>query len=313
MKIYFSISSFCLLWISFAALGQQSLVQKLGYTEKDKLLIIHADDIGLSHSENLATIQSMTAGVVNSTSIMMPCAWSTEVGELVRDYPHLDIGVLITLTNEWFTYKWSPISDAKGLRNDQGFMYADCASVAESASPEDVEKEIRAQIEAALAIGLKPTHLDSHMGCVFFGRPEYLASYLKLAQEYQLPAMVSPEMVSGIIKANPALFDFVDVDNLPIINYIHSASPAAYDQMGMAGYYSDLLSNLQAGITVLLIHVAYDDEEMKGVTVRHPYWNSPWRQADFDYFTSQKAKELIKSNDIKLVTWREIGAAVHKP
>jgi chitin disaccharide deacetylase len=313
MKMYFSILSFCLLWISFAATGQQRLLQKLGYTDSDKLLIIHADDIGLSHSENLATIQSMTAGVVNSTSIMMPCAWSTEVGELIRDYPKLDIGVHITLTNEWFTYKWGPISDAKGLRNDQGFMYADCASVAESATPEDVEKEMRAQIEAALAIGIVPTHLDSHMGCVFYGRPDYLASYLKLAQEYQLPAMLTPEMVNGIIKVNPELFAFVDVDNLPIINYIHSASPAAYDQMGMAGYYNNLLANLQPGITVLLIHVAYDDAEMKGVTVRHPYWNSPWRQADFDYFTSQKAKEMIDSNNIKLVTWREIGTAMQQP
>lgn len=288
---------------------ERTLAEKLGYTKTDKLLIIHADDIGLSHSENIATISSMTEGFVNSTSIMMPCAWSTEVGELIKDHPNLDIGVHITLTNEWFNYKWGPMADnVPGLQGPDGYMYPDCASVAKNASPAEVEKEIRAQIEAALRIGIKPTHLDSHMGCIFYGRPEFLHSYLKLAEEYGFPAMVVPQMVEAIIKQNPELFKDIDVDNLPIIDQVAIASPAEYDEKGMDGYYTDLLNSLNPGITALLIHVAYDDDEMKAVTVRHPYWNSPWRQADYDFFTSEKGRKLIKDNNIKLVTWREIAA-----
>jgi len=287
----------------------KTLAEKLGYSKTDKLLIIHADDIGLSHSENVATISSMTDGFVNSTSIMMPCSWSTEVGEIIKDHPNLDIGVHITLTNEWFNYKWGPMAgDVPGLAGPDGFMYPDCASVAKNASPEEVEKEMRAQIEAAIRIGIKPTHLDSHMGCVFYGRPEYVASYLKLAKEYGFPAMVVPQMVDTIIKANPSLFKGIDVDNLPVIDQVVSASPTAYDERGMEGYYTDLMNNLSPGITALLIHVAYDNDEMKAVTVRHPYWNSPWRQADYDFFTSGQGRKLIIDNNIKLVTWREIGA-----
>jgi chitin disaccharide deacetylase len=302
------IGVFFLFLLSVSASAQQSLAEKLGYAATDKLLIIHADDIGMSHSENLATIKSMTDGVVNSSSIMMPCAWSSEVGELIKDHPDLDIGVHVTLTNEWFNYKWSPLTQAKGLRNEKGFMFADCGSVAENASVEEVEAEMRAQIEAAIQIGIKPTHLDSHMGCIFYGRPEYLAAYLNLAQEFGIPAMVNPQMVSDIINVHPHLFTTIDVENLPVIDYIHSASPAAYNEIGMQAYYTRLMSSLQPGINVLLVHVAYDDEEMKGITVRHPYWDSAWRQADFDFFTSTLARELLVSNNIKLITWREIGA-----
>lgn len=304
------LSTLLLLFLTTLSFGQErTLAEKLGYTKTDKLLIIHADDFGLSHSENMATLSSMTDGFVNSTSIMMPCAWSTEVGEFIKEHPDLDIGVHITLTNEWFNYKWGPLAEGvPGLKGPDGYMFPDCASVAKNANPEEVEKEMRAQIEAALKIGIKPTHLDSHMGCVFYGRPEFLASYLRLAQEYGFPAMVVPEMVKSILEANPELFKEIDVDNLPIIDQVAIASPTEYDQKGMDGYYTDLLKNLHPGITALLIHVAYDNDEMKALTVRHPYWNSAWRQADYDFFTSEKGRRLIKDNNIKLVTWGEIAA-----
>lgn len=307
-----TLTSLFLIFLAISTYGQeQTLAEKLGYLKTDKLLIIHADDIGLAHSENVATLASMTEGIVNSTSIMMPCAWSTEAGELMQNFPDLDVGVHITLTNEWFNYKWRPVASPEkvpGLIAENGYMHFDCATVSQNATPEEVETEMRAQIEAALKIGISPTHLDSHMGCVFYGRPEYVASYLRLGQEYGIPAMISPEILETIIKANPSLFAEFDVDNLPIIDQIAIATPQEYDEKGMEGYYTNLLNNLQPGITALLIHVAFDDAEMQAVTLRHPYWNSPWRQADYEFFTSEKAKNLIEENNIKLVTWREIGA-----
>ncbi len=302
------------LFMLSAQAQEKSLAEKLGYDKEDKLLIIHADDIGLAHSENVATIESMTNGIVNSTSIMMPCAWSTEVGELIQDHPNLDIGVHITLTNEWFNYKWKPVSspeEVPGLVSPEGFMHYDCASVAINATPEEVEKEMRAQIEAAIRSGIKPTHLDSHMGCVFYGKPEFVASFLKLANEYQIPAMINTQIVEGIIKAHPEIFSSIDVDNLIVVDEMSTASPVEYDSLGMDGYYTGVLENLQPGITALLIHVAYDNEEMQAITVRHPYWHSPWRQEDFDFFTSDKAKKLIQENNIKLVTWREVGKLIN--
>lgn len=305
------LSTFLLMILSISSYAQEkTLAEKLGFSKEDRLLIIHADDIGMAHSENIATIDAIKNGVVNSTSIMMPCAWSTEVGELIKDMPGLDIGVHITLTNEWHTYKYAPIaskSEVPGLVGPDGFMYKDCASVAQNASPEEVEKEMRAQIEAAIKIGIKPTHLDSHMGCVFYGRPEYVASYIKLAQEYGIPAMLNQQIVDAVIKPNPELFKGLDVDNLILIDETAIASPQSYDTMGMEGFYTELLNNLNPGVTVLLNHIAFDDAEMQAITTRFTHWHAKWRQDDYDFFTSQKAKNLINANNIKLITWKEIG------
>jgi chitin disaccharide deacetylase len=309
------LSTLILLVISATSFAQEKLLtEKLGYGKADKLLIIHADDIGMAHSENIATISAIQNGVVNSTSIMMPCPWSTEVGELIKDIPDLDIGVHITLTNEWHTYKYAPIaskSEVPGLVGPDGFMYKDCESVALNASPEEVEKEMRAQIEAALKIGIKPTHLDSHMGCVFYGRPEFLASYIKLAEEYGIPAMLNKEIVKGIIEPNPHLFNEINVDNLVLIDHLEIASPELYDAMGMESFYTELLNNLESGVTVLLNHIAYDDEEMRAITTGFTHWHAKWRQDDYDFFTSKKAKDLLKANNIKLITWKEIGKVAY--
>src|SRR5690606_26770145 len=133
-----------------------------------------------------------------------------EVGQMAKEMPDVDIGIHITLTNEWLNFNWGPEAGktaVPGLANESGHMYPDCAQVTANASPEEVEKEIRAQIKAANQMGITPTHLDSHMGCVFYGRPEYLVSYLKIAQELKIPAMINAQILEGIIKPNLALFE----------------------------------------------------------------------------------------------------------
>lgn len=305
------LSTFILAFIIFQVNAQQrNLAEKLGYSAEDKLLIIHADDIGLAHSENIATIEAMKKGIVNSTSIMMPSPWATEVAELIKDMPGLDIGVHITLTDEWFNYRWGPLSGKNavpGLVGKDGYFHFDCAAVAQNASPEEVEKEIRAQIDAALAIGIQPTHLDSHMGCVFYGRPEFVVSYLKLAQEYGIPAMMVEGLFQQVVVPNKELFKEIDLDQVKIIDNVLIASTEIYDSIGLPEYYTNVMNELQPGVNVLLIHVAYDDEEMKAITTRFDHWHGKWRQGDFDFFTSEKAKKLLEENNIKLVTWKEIG------
>ncbi|WP_337251669.1 hypothetical protein [Maribacter halichondriae] len=75
---------------------------------------------------------------------------------------------------------------------------------------------------------------------------------------------------------------------------------------GAAKYYSDVLKNLKPGLTCLLIHLAYDDEEMRSVTVDMPDYGSAWRQADFDFFSSPECEQLLKEHNITLITWREL-------
>lgn len=274
----------------------QSLAEKLGYSKDTKLLIIHADDLGVSHSENKATFEALKYGVVNSTSMMLPPAWSEEVGKMAQELPDLDIGIHITLTNEWENFNWGPIAGkaaVPGLVNEKGFMYADCEPVTLNAKPAEIEAEIRAQIKAANQMGITPTHLDSHMGCIFFGRPEYMRAYLKIADELSIPAMLNRDMVEGIIKPNAALFEGIDVDRFPLVDQLIMANPTDFEG-GMSDFYIHALNKLQAGFNIILIHLAFDDEEMNAVTTGHDSFHAPWRQADFDFFTSEKVKEILK-------------------
>lgn len=287
----------------------QNLAEKLGYPADTKLLIIHGDDVGVSHSQTKATFDAMKKGLVNSTSMMVPTGWSAEVGEMAKEMPDADIGIHITLTNEWLNFNWGPEagrSEVPGLANEKGHMYPDCAQVTANASPEEVEKEIRAQIKAANQVGITPTHLDSHMGCIFYGPPEYLASYLKIAQELKIPAMINQQMIDGIVKSNPSLFSGIDVDKFPVVDHLFMAEPKDFES-GMDAYYSKALNSIQPGLNVILIHLAFDDEEMNSVTKGHDTYHAPWRQADYDFFTSEKARDLLEKNKVMLVTWREVG------
>lgn len=286
----------------------QTLAEKLGYSKDDKLLIIHGDDVGVSHSQNMATFAAIKHGLVTSTSMMVPPAWSAEVGELAKEIPGLDIGIHITLTNEWQNYNWGPVAGrtvVPGLVDAKGHMYPDCGPVTANASPEEVETEIRAQIKAANQMGIQPTHLDSHMGCLFYGRPEYLRVYLKIAQEYKIPAMVNTQIMEGLIRPNVALFDGIDLNEIPVIDQIIMEEPADY-QSGTEAFYTNALQNLKPGVHIVLIHLAFDDEEMNAVTAGHDTYHAPWRQADYDFFTSEKAKEIIAKEHIKLIRWSDI-------
>ena len=292
----------------------QNLAEKLGYPRDAKLLIIHGDDVGVSHSQTMATFDAMKKGLVTSTSMMVPTGWSSEVGEMAKEMPNADIGIHITLTNEWLNFNWGPEAgktEVPGLADEKGHMYPDCAQVTANASPEEVEKEIRAQIKAANQMGITPTHLDSHMGCVFYGRPEYLVSYLKIAQELKIPAMLNNQIMEGLIKPNANLFDGIDLEKLPVIDQIIMANPEDY-LAGMDTFYTKSLNELPPGVHVMLIHLAFDDEEMNAVTKDHDTYHAPWRQVDYDFFTSERAKALIEKNNIKLITWREIGQVLNK-
>lgn len=238
----------------------------------------------------------------------LPPAWSAEVGELAKEIPGLDIGIHITLTNEWQNYNWGPVAGrtvVPGLVDAKGHMYPDCGPVTANASPEEVETEIRAQIKAANQMGIQPTHLDSHMGCLFYGRPEYLRVYLKIAQELKIPAMVNTQIMEGLIRPNIGLFEGINLNSLPVIDQIIMEEPADY-QSGVEAFYTHALQNLKPGVHIVLIHLAFDDEEMNAVTTGHDTYHAPWRQADYDFFTSEKAKEIIAKEHIELIRWSDI-------
>jgi len=295
--------------MSFHVFAQKTLAEKLGYQTDAKLLIIHADDVGVSHSENRGSINAMKIGMVNSASIMMPCPWVSEIATYAKENPTADFGLHLTLTSEWETMKWSPVASkdsVKSLVNSNGFFYAGCTDFQKNAKIEEVEIELRAQIDQAYKMGIKPTHLDSHMGCLVYN-PKLLNLYIKLGTEYKIPAMIDKATYQTASQETQALVTNKEL----LLEKVITAYPSDFES-GMDNYYEKVLTNLSAGVQILLIHTAFNDAEMQALTINHPNWGAKWRQDDYNFFTSERCKKLLKEQHIKLVTWRQIQEVVYK-
>ncbi|NAS13214.1 polysaccharide deacetylase family protein [Poritiphilus flavus] len=284
--------------------GQQvDIYERLGYPKDSKLLIIHADDLGVTHSENMASIEGLEKTPVNSASIMVPCPWFPEIADYARKNSSRDLGVHLTLNSEWNYYKWGPVSSVDAvpsLVNKDGYFYASVDSLLSVGKAEEVEIELRNQVKKAYQSGIDLTHLDAHMGAAA-SRPDYLAAYMKIGKEFQLPVLLDGRIYQI---QDQGVKDLLD-ERTVVMDNILGAAPSDFDQ-GMAAYYKSVLNNLSPGLNCLLIHLAYDDEETRAVTVDHPYWGAEWRQADVDFFSSQECKELLEEQNIILVTWREL-------
>lgn len=280
-------------------------LQKLGFAEDSKLLMIHADDAGLAHSENRATIQALQNGFVNSYSIMVPCPWFYEMAVFAKNNPQFDNGVHLTLTCEWENYKFGPvlpISKVPSLVDKNGHFFKKREELRQHASPEDVEKELRAQIEKALNFGLKPSHIDSHMYSVG-ADPAFFQIYKDLGEKYDLPVLINEQLTQMVglnIESSLEKEDF-------LIDKAYVGEFKYFEKGELGNFYSQTLENLSSGLNLILIHTAFDDDEMKGVTVDHPNFGSEWRQLDFDFFTNPQNSQKLKEHKIELITWKEIA------
>lgn len=177
-----------LLFASTLPAQTKTIAERLGHPADSKLLILHADDLGAAHSIDAASFAGLENGAVTSASIMVPTPWIGEVAAYARAHPNADLGLHLTLTSEWEAYRWSSVESAdkvSSLLDAAGTFPNDTKLVAANAKPGEVEREIRAQINRAVSLGIHPTHLDSHMGSLF-ATPELIATYVKVAHEYRL-------------------------------------------------------------------------------------------------------------------------------
>ncbi len=283
------------------------LAEKLGYEKDAKLLIVHADDIGLSQSTNQATIRAFESGGITSGSVMVPCPWFPDFAAYYREHPGMDVGIHITLTAEWDHYKWGGISSSseiQSLLDPNGYFYPDVEQVALNADPCQVEREIRAQIERALSFGIRPSHLDTHMGSVA-ATPELIQIYFKLGKEYDLPVLAPSIMLMGMPreKREEISEQFVLLDRL-LMMQAHDST------LSWGEAYGQMLEKVVPGLNQLIVHLSVDNAEMQAVAVNHPAFGSAWRQRDLDFVTSREFKEMLKEYDIQLVSWEDIRSVM---
>ncbi|HID06260.1 MAG TPA: ChbG/HpnK family deacetylase [Armatimonadetes bacterium] len=299
-------------WERAFAGTSNSIASMLGYQADDRLLIIHADDVGMCHSVNAATVRTLENGIVTCGSVMVPCPWFPEIAEWAREHPDADLGLHLTLTSEWRYYRWrpvAPIEKVKGLVDDEGFMWRSVEEVVQHASAQEVEIELRAQIERALKFGMKPTHMDSHMGTLF-ATPEYFEVYVRLGKEYGIIPM--------LLKPTPKIYKLakrLGLDYAVLLPTLNKAVEQGYillDDLvlGVEGdtyeerkaQYYNIIENLEPGVTEIIVHLSGDDEEIRHIT-------SNWRARynEFLIFTSPETKALIERKGIRLIGYKQLA------
>jgi len=303
----FAVTNFSLGKNLEAQTANKTLQERLGYAADAKLLIVHADDLGMARSVNAATIKAFESGLVTSGSIMVPCPWLPDIAAYARKHPEADLGLHLTLTSEWTSLRWGPVmskDQVPSLLDPSGYLYLTESEAASHATAKEIEAEIRAQIERARSFGIQPTHLDSHMGTLYQNETLF-RTLLKVARENKLPSRVSKEWFATRTYL-PSILDPSDV----VIDRIISIEPQVTAE-NWTKFYTDEIKGLQPGVTEIIIHLAYDDEEMRGATLDHPNWGAAWRQRDFQFFTSDAFRKLLDENHIKLITWREVGQKLY--
>jgi len=273
-----------LLFASSLAAQSRSVAERLGYPAETKLLILHADDLGVAHSVNVASFDALDKGAISSASIMMPTPWVGEVAAYARSHPNVDLGLHLTLTSEWETYRWGSVESkdkVQSLLDSTGTFPSETAPVTAKAKPVEAERELRAQVERALALGIHPTHLDSHMGALFTSN-DLIATYIKVAHHYRLPFLA--------IRGNPPGVTSVPLSpNDVVLDNVIVASPDV-PRDHWKEFYLNAIANLKPGLTEIIVHLGHDDAELQAVTVNHEPYGSAWRQRDYDVVTSPRFK-----------------------
>ncbi len=288
-------------------------LKKLGFSDNDRAVIIHTDDIGMCQASIQAFKDLWAFGTISSGAVMVPCPWFPEVARMCRENPEMDMGVHATLNAEWESYRWGPVSTkdpASGLLDEAGYFHQWHQAVYDNAKPEAVDLEVNAQIERALAAGIDVTHVDTHMGTIM--NPLFIQCYVQAAATRLLPNMLPRLSALGIemmgvgekerIEYAPVM-DMLESTGIPMVDGI-LAMPLDHDQDHI-GVAKKLLSDLPIGITHFLFHPSTDTPELRAIA---PDW--PARVANYNAFMSDELKKFLESEDIKIIGYRAIRDAM---
>ena len=302
-------TSFMPSWIKEPVAGETN-AEKLGFPKGKKVLLMHMDDLGMCSEANDAGKFYIENDHILSGAVMMPCEYAVPFVEWVKNVPKADIGVHLTLTSEWKTWRWPPLTDAgevPGLTDPNGKMWRSVQEVVMNATPQEVETEIRAQIDKMVALGYRPTHIDTHMGTLY-GSPEFLKVFLKVAEEYKIPANaidLSNPKVAAFYSAegypvNDEVIGMLDNYNLPRLDNFGSVPKGdTYEEVKMNFF--KLVKAIEPGLTEIIFHPSFETGNMKTIT-------GSWQQRawEADMFADPEVISFFRENDIILTTWREI-------
>jgi chitin disaccharide deacetylase len=279
-----------------------------------KYLIIHTDDAGMSHSVNLATIESMEKGIVSSCSIMVPCPWFPEFADYARNHPEKDYGLHLTMNSEWKHYKWrpvAPLSQVPSLIDKEGYLWPDVPEVALNAKAAEVEIELRAQIERAKQFRIPFTHLDTHMGTLF-SRSDIVDVYVRLGIEYQLPILYPRNLdaktlalLPNMKERGPEFIRLLEHEKFPLLDGLLRFNDGNDHESRKASYLRDM-QELQPGLNQIIIHCGIGNDELKAIT-----GTAMKRDSDRRVFTDPEMIAEIRRLGIEVITWKQAWEMLH--
>jgi hypothetical protein len=284
--------------------------EKLGFAKGKKILLLHCDDAGMCEEANIAVQSYILKGDVLSAAVMMPCPNAEEIVEWAKKHPTADIGVHLTHTSEWKKYRWTTITDPKkvpGLIDTEGKMWHEVPDVVVHASPKEVETEIHAQIDKMIQMGLKPSHIDTHMGTLY-GSPEFAKVFFETAVKYNIPANaidLSDKDVADYYRAagypiNDEMIKYLEVYPLPKLDNFTSA-PDGKSYENKKENFIKLVQSLKPGLTEIIFHPSILTENLKSIT-----GSAQQRAWEAQMFSDPEIKQFFKDNDIEITTWTEI-------
>jgi predicted glycoside hydrolase/deacetylase ChbG (UPF0249 family) len=258
-----------------------SITEKLGFQAGDRVVVVHVDDVGMSSSANEGALRALE-GVATCGSIMVPCPAFDEIADIARGRDDLDLGVHLTLNAEYESYRWGPVADGvPGLVSPDGGMWRTTEETVENASPEEVDRELRAQIDRALEAGIDLTHLDSHMGTVF--DPKFIEVYVQLARDYRLPAFL-PRVDRAVLERVGmvdrlqryiGVIEGIEQEGFPVFDHFNADSLSFTPGTG-AEHNTDRLKGLGEGLSYLITHSARGGPELESIA-------PDWRQRDEEH------------------------------
>ena len=276
-------------------------LQKLGFSAKDRVVIIHADDIGMCQATLSAFEDLMETGLVSSGSAMVPCPWFPMVAAWRRKHSSIDLGIHLTLTSEWDNYRWGPVSTcdpSSGLLDEEGYFHRRRETVSERADAKAVCAEMKAQIDRACAAGMEPTHLDFHMYAGLESR--FMPAYAQLAFDSGLPAFIWREGWKLWDAETDGLIDKWEQEGLPVFDHrvTMRSNGNPQDRIALA---KKAFDEIPAGLTCFLFHPCRDAPELRAFAPDRPY-----RVADYEAFMSKELRDHARDSGIQLIDYRKL-------
>ena len=292
------------------------VLKRLGLSNDDRAVIIHTDDIGMCHASVEAFAQLWEFGLISSGAVMVPCPWFLKAAEYACAHPEADLGVHITLNAEYETFRWGPISTRdprSGMLDEQGYFHRASGPAQEYGDPSFVQREMEAQVERAVAAGMRPTHIDTHMGTV--AAPKFIPGYLQTAMKYGLPPMIlrydeagwaAMGMDAQTAAVATAFTRQMEAMGLPLLDRL-SALPLERPENRLEQA-KQAFSALQPGVTHFIIHPAVDTPELRAIT-------SDWqaRVNDFETFMKEELRQHIRVEGIRVIGYRDLQGLMPEP